>query len=252
MSKTIFLSAGHGGSDPGAVGNGLKEKTINLITLLACKDELNRHGVNVICSRVTDEYDPVNQEVNKANKSGVDLAVSFHVNAGGGDGFEAFCSTKDPKGVKLAKLGEKYIKELGQNSRGVKDGMHLYFIRNTRMTSVLFESFFIDNAKDKTIGDTIDKQQQLGEAYAKAILEYLDIEYIPKGTIKKEEPFKIRVEIKDLYIRKGAGTDKEIVQVIKPGVYTIIETKSGKGSSKGWGRLKSGVGWISLDFCKRV
>ena len=32
------------------------------------------------------------------------------------------------------------------------------------------------------------------------------------------------------------------------GVYTIVEVKSGKGSTAGWGRLKSGVGWISLDY----
>ena len=36
------------------------------------------------------------------------------------------------------------------------------------------------------------------------------------------------------------------------GVYTIMEVRSGKGSSAGWGRLKSGIGWISLDFVKRI
>jgi len=36
------------------------------------------------------------------------------------------------------------------------------------------------------------------------------------------------------------------------GVYTIVEVKSGKGSTAGWGRLKSGAGWISLDFYTRV
>lgn len=181
--KKVFLSAGHGGSDPGATANGLKEKDINLQTLLACKDELERHGVLVVCSRIKDENDPVSQEVKEANSSGADLAVSFHANAGGGDGFEAFYWSKSENGKKLASLGEKYVKALGQNSRGIKSGDKLSFVKNTKMTAVLFESFFLDNAKDKTIGDTVAEQKSFGVAYAKAILEYFGIEH--KEEVKK-------------------------------------------------------------------
>ena len=77
MAK-VFLSAGHGGSDPGAVGNGMSEKDINLVTMLACRDELIRHKVEVVCSRTKDENDPVGQEVKEANASGAKIAVSFH------------------------------------------------------------------------------------------------------------------------------------------------------------------------------
>lgn len=173
----VFLSAGHGGSDPGAVAYGLKEEDINLQTLLACKAELERHGVEVICSRTTDENDPVAQEVKEANASGATIAVSFHANAGKGDGFEALCNLSNEDGVKLARLGEAYVKGLGQNSRGVKNGMHLYFINKTNMTAVLFESFFVDNDTDNNIGDTVAEQKAFGVAYAKAILDYLGIAY---------------------------------------------------------------------------
>lgn len=176
MTK-IFLSAGHGGTDPGAVANGLYEKTINLNVLLACKTELERHGVSVICSRVKDENDPVEQEVNEANKSGADLAISFHINAGGGDGFEAYYYTSSMEGKKLATLCEKHVKILGQNSRGIKSGNHLLFVKKTKMPAVLLESFFLDNKNDKTIGDTVAEQIAFGAAYAKAILEYLNIKY---------------------------------------------------------------------------
>ena len=74
----VFLSAGHGGSDAGAIANGLYEKTVNLNTLLACKGELERHGVTVVCSRSKDENDPVSEEVTEANASGAEIAVSFH------------------------------------------------------------------------------------------------------------------------------------------------------------------------------
>lgn len=62
----VFLRAGHGGSDPGAVGNGLKEKTVNLNVLLGCKSELKKYGINIVCSRTTDENDPINQEVKRS------------------------------------------------------------------------------------------------------------------------------------------------------------------------------------------
>lgn len=181
MAK-VFLSAGHGGSDPGAVAYGMKEKDLNLAVMLACNEELVRHGVTTVLSRTKDENDPVGQEVAEANASGADLAVSFHKNAGKGDGFEAFYWSTSEAGKKLAQLAEKYIKELGQNSRGVKTGNHLYFIKKTKMVAVLFESFFVDNDKDNDIGDTAAKLKAFGVAYAKAILEYLGITYKEEST----------------------------------------------------------------------
>ena len=185
MAK-VFLSAGHGGSDPGAVVLGLYEKSINLVTLLSCKKELERHGVTVVCSRITDEDDPVTQEVKEANASGADIAVSFHVNAGGGDGFEAYYYKSSSTGKRLAALCEKHVKALGQNSRGLKSGNHLHFIKKTTMPAVLVESFFLDNSKDRTIGDTLAEQSAFGVAYAKAILDFLGITYItPSSKIYK-------------------------------------------------------------------
>lgn len=175
MAK-VFLSAGHGGSDPGAIGNGLKEKDINLQIMLACQAELVRHGLTVVCSRTTDENDPVSQEVREANASGADFAVSFHTNAGGGDGSESFYHKDNAEGKKLAELCEKHIKLLGQNSRGIKTN-NLYFTRETLMMAVLCECAFIDTKKDIEIVDTVEEQKKFGIAYAKAILEYLGIAY---------------------------------------------------------------------------
>ena len=64
--------------------------------------------------------------------------------------------------------------------------------------------------------------------------------------------YKVKVTTEKLNIRKGAGTDFDKVGAITDkGVYTIVEEKSGKGATK-WGKLKSGKGWISLDFTKKV
>lgn len=64
-------------------------------------------------------------------------------------------------------------------------------------------------------------------------------------------PYLVKVTADVLNIRKGAGTGFAITGVIKDkGIYTIVEESSGTGATK-WGRLKSGAGWISLDFCQR-
>lgn len=214
MAK-VFLSAGHGGSDPGAVANGLKEKDINLQTLLACNEVLIRHGVTTVLSRTKDEYDPVQQEVKEANASGADLAVSFHANASekhNGDGFEAYYHSANSDGKRLAKLCEKYVKELGQNSRGVMARDGLMFIRETDMTAVLTESFFLDNAKDKTIGDTVVEQRAFGVAYAKAILEYYGIPYEEVPVFSDGTSGKVESDAIEYYVQAGAYKSKENAQ----------------------------------------
>lgn len=66
-------------------------------------------------------------------------------------------------------------------------------------------------------------------------------------------PFKVRVKIPDLNIRKGAGSDTaKTGRYTGVGSFTIIQVKAGKGSVLGWGKLKSGAGWISLDYCQRI
>lgn len=62
--------------------------------------------------------------------------------------------------------------------------------------------------------------------------------------------FKVRVKISDLYIRKGPGTSYGKNGFCPVGVYTIVETKSANGYT--WGRLKSGAGWIALEYTERL
>ena len=73
--------------------------------------------------------------------------------------------------------------------------------------------------------------------------------YPEAATVKV--PYTVKVKISDLNIRKGPGTDYARVKYIPVGVYTIVEEAEGKGASK-WVRLKSGIGWISLDHTERV
>lgn len=73
------------------------------------------------------------------------------------------------------------------------------------------------------------------------------------GMSNADCPFTVKVSVPDLNIRKGAGTDtSKTGKFTGVGVFTIVEVKNGKGAAKGWGKLKSGAGWISLDFASRV
>lgn len=66
-------------------------------------------------------------------------------------------------------------------------------------------------------------------------------------------PYLVNVSIKDLNIRSGPGTNYgRTGSFTGIGTFTIVEVKSGQGATAGWGKLKSGAGWISLDYAKRV
>lgn len=182
MAK-VFISAGHGGSDPGAVANNTKEKDLNLSIALACKDELVRHGIEVKMSRAKDENDPLSEEIKECNVYGPDLAVSIHNNAGKGDGAEVFHSHLGGKGKALAENILAEIVGIGQNSRGAKvrknaNGKDYYgFIRETSCPAVIVECAFVDNATDLKILATEGDRKAMGIAVAKGILKSLGAEY---------------------------------------------------------------------------
>lgn len=82
-----------------------------------------------------------------------------------------------------------------------------------------------------------------------------NVVYTGKSTTTTTQAFKpylVKVTTDVLNIRKGAGTNYGKNGAIRDrGVYTIVAESTGKGASK-WGKLKSGAGWISLDYTKRV
>lgn len=71
-------------------------------------------------------------------------------------------------------------------------------------------------------------------------------------TVVSTCPYLVKLTADCLYIRKGAGTDTaKMGKLTDRGVYTIVEERKGSGASL-WGRLKSGAGWISLDYVKKL
>lgn len=187
MAK-VFLGIGHGGKDPGAVANGLKEKDMNLTIGLSVQEELARHGVSVLMSRTNDDTEDLADRIKECNAFlGSDgLALDIHNNAGGGDGCEAFYHYGGGKGKTLANNILAEIVNIGQNSRGAKtkknsSGKDYYgFIRDTSAPAVIVECAFVDNKNDIKILDTVEEQKAMGVAIAKGVLKTLGITYMEK------------------------------------------------------------------------
>lgn len=76
---------------------------------------------------------------------------------------------------------------------------------------------------------------------------------INQNQVEAFKPFIVKVDIPNLNIRKGPGSNfTRTGRYTGKGRFTIVEVIEGVGSKTGWGKLKSGAGWISLDYTKRV
>ena len=187
----VFLGVGHGGTDSGAIGNGFREKDLNLSIALACSEILTRHGVTVMMSRTKDENDTISEEIRECNNFKPDFAIDIHNNAGGGDGAECFYHYLGGKGKTLAENILTEIVKIGQNSRGTKtrvnsSGKDYYaFIRETAAPAIIVECAFVDNSADIQILNTPDRQAQMGIAIAKGILRTLGIPFVKAPKIYK-------------------------------------------------------------------
>jgi N-acetylmuramoyl-L-alanine amidase len=206
MSK-VFIGVGHGGKDPGAIGNGFKEKDLTLVISKYCASALKRCGVQYKMSRTTDT-DPVDT-VAKCNKYKPDVAVAIHLNAFNKEaiGTEVYHSKFSQKGTVLASYVLNSIISLGVKSRGSKTKInssgkdYFEFIRETEAPAILVECCFIDSTDIKFV-NTKAKQKAMGEAIAKGICEYLNVKYIT------EQP-KTKVPGKTYKVQVGAFTEKQ-------------------------------------------
>lgn len=186
MKPKIFIDAGHGGSDTGAVNGNLIERDINLVMAVEVEKVLISYGARTMMSRRTnDKAVSISDRTKMANVWGADLFFSLHNNGGGGDGSEAIHSIHSEKGNELGQFVCDYIKEaIGQNVRRVferesekrKGTDYFGVLRLTDMLSLIFEGFFLDNLKDREIADTVEEQKLFGRAIGMALVEFFGLD----------------------------------------------------------------------------
>lgn len=219
----VFIGVGHGGSDGGAVANGVKEKDLNLSIALACRDVLKKYGVEVKMSRTKDENDPLSEEINECNAYGPDLAVDIHNNAGGGDGAEVFYHYGGGKSKTLAENILAEVVKVGQNSRGAKvrknsQGKDYYgFIRQTAAPAVIVECAFVDNATDLKILASEGERKAIGEAIAKGVLKTLGI------AIQSEKASLYRVQVGAYLLKDNAEAMQKKIKAVGFDAFIVKE-----------------------------
>ncbi|GAA0178517.1 hypothetical protein SH2C18_15560 [Clostridium sediminicola] len=212
----IFIDPGHGGSDPGAVGYGLREKDLTLDLSLREKVLFEKLGHQVKMSRYSDRTISLGTRTREANKWGADVFISNHINAGGGTGEEVWCSIYGGKGKEYASRVEKYLSQIFK-SRGVKSkkgkyGDYFYVIRGTNMPAILVEFAFIDSASDTNKLKNSYIVQKCAESVVYGVLN-LPLDYNSKEDETKPVDttpvFKKYLRYKKPYIR---GNDVKAVQ----------------------------------------
>lgn len=99
-------------------------------------------------------------------------------------------------------------------------------------------------------GTTVDILAQLNGIKDPNLIVVGQVLKLP-GSTAGFTPYTVKVTVTELRIRSGPGTDTQAQGFIEPGVYTIVEEADGPGAKR-WGKLKSGAGWISLDYAEKV
>jgi len=174
MMTKIILDAGHGGSDTGAVGNGLRESDIALSVTQKVGNILKSSGVDVIYTRTTDTKVELSTRYTQANNEKADYFISIHANAGGGSGTETLIYKLGNKAEPLArKIQSAIVEKLYTKNRGIKERPDLAVLKHTTMPAILIELAFVDNVNDAYL--LKHKQTEFAQAIADAILSYLGI-----------------------------------------------------------------------------
>ncbi len=193
VGKVIVIDAGHGGEDPGAIGEGeVYEKDLNLSMALLVGEKLISEGYTVVYTRTEDKmlYSPeenikgmrklsdLKNRVKVAEQYPDSLFISIHMNSFGDSaysGAQIYYTSSNSESRILAEKIRTSIKEQSQpeNNRTTKEGKGLYLLENNKSTSVIIECGFMSN-KDE-LNRLLEKeyQNQLSFSIVCGIINYI-------------------------------------------------------------------------------
>lgn len=174
MSFKIFINAGHGGTDPGAVSKkGTKESDITkkVSSLLAC--QLIQNGFNVEFFQQNKTLSEISETENNSKS---DLFVSIHCNSfsdSKANGVEVLHYPSSTKGIKLARLVQNELVEATTlKDRGVKPRSDLHVLRRTKAVAILVELAFISNPEEERL--LLEEPKIFADAIVEGIKKYIN------------------------------------------------------------------------------
>lgn len=188
MAKKVVIDAGHGGSDSGAIGNGIIEKNLTLDISKYMYDRLKELGVPVKLTRNSDVDLPASERTQRVLDqygNGKDvIVISNHINAGGAEGAEVIYAlrNKDTLAKKildeLEKQGQLVRKYYQRRLPSDYNKDYYYMLRNTPNTEALIVEYgFLDNTSDAN--KLKNNYKKYAEAVVKAVTEYAGYKYVP-------------------------------------------------------------------------
>ena len=168
----VVMDAGHGGSNPGAVYEGRREKDDALALTLAVGQILEQNGVEVYYTRTADVYESPYQKAQEGNAVGADYFVSIHRNSSPYPnqytGIETLVYNRYSEAAELAYNINSQLEQVGFVNQGVNERPNLVVLNSTEMPAVLLEVGFINTDEDNEIFD--EEFQEIAQAIADGIL----------------------------------------------------------------------------------
>ena len=226
MARKVIIDAGHGGAEPGAVYEGRKEKDDALQLAYDLENALERRGIQVEYTRVSDVYDSPYEKAAIANRSDADLFLSLHRNAmpvpGTASGIESLVYSDEGTAGLLARNINRELASVGWTDLGVIDRPGLVVLRRTRMPAVLVEAGFIDNPQDNAFFDA--NLAATADAIADGVLRTFE-ELEQQPAVSGEQPGFYMVQT-GIY-RRRENAEEELRELEEQGIPGFLVAKDG-------------------------
>jgi N-acetylmuramoyl-L-alanine amidase len=194
-AASVVIDAGHGGSNPGAIGvNGLEEKEVNLDVAYALRDELDKMGYETLMTRSDDRDMSLEERVQFTVQHKADLFVSVHSNDYGDPNTRGtmvlyyddhYPQAKYPASAAMKMLtpqsldlAQKVLNAVTATANTKNNGLMqsaAYVIRSGEVPSILVETAFLSNKQDAELLAKPAVRQKIAEGIARGVAAFMPL-----------------------------------------------------------------------------
>ena len=236
----LYLDPGHGGSDPGAQGNGLREKDLNLDIALKIRSilENNYENIDVRLSRTSDMTKSLSERTNEANAWGADFFLSIHTNSfnGSAQGYEDYIHSSLSNNSATARYRDiihTEVMKLNQLDDRGKKKADFHVLRETTMDAMLSENGFIDNPQDAALMKQESWRRDVALGHANGIARAFNL--TPKEPSDRGPLYKVIAGS----FKQRENAEERVADLVAKGFESFITTSEISGET--WYRVQAGA-----------